>query len=178
MAGKHGATCVPHSAPGNGYARDHVDLLLSNYRRWLKRDLSPPFFAKESSSDAEALFTTDFALVSHGVETDPLFNYGNQTALRLFGLEWGSFVCLPSRKSAEMPDRREPARLLYAVYTQGLIDDYTGIRISASGRRFRIDKATVWNLVDQDGRYRGQASCFDAWVFYLISISVHAHTTV
>tara|TARA_B100000886_G_scaffold208093_1_gene143978 strand:- start:520 stop:1029 length:510 start_codon:yes stop_codon:yes gene_type:complete len=169
---------VPHSAPGNGYARDHVDLLLSNYRRWLKRDLSPPFFAKESSSDAEALFTTDFALVSHGVETDPLFNYGNQTALRLFGLEWGSFVCLPSRKSAEMPDRREPARLLYAVYTQGLIDDYTGIRISASGRRFRIDKATVWNLVDQDGRYRGQASCFDAWVFYLISISVHAHTTV
>ena len=165
MAGKHGATCVPHPAPENGYARDHVDLLLSNYRRWLKRDLSPPLFAKKGLSEAEALFTADFALVSHGVEADPLFNYGNQTALRLFGLEWESFVCLPSRKSTEMSDRRERARLLDAVYTQGFIDDYTGIRISASGRRFRIDRATVWNLVDQDGRYRGQAACFDAWVF-------------
>ena len=64
-----------------------------------------------------------------------------------------------------MSDRRERARLLDAVRTQGLIDDYTGIRISASGRRFRIDRATVWNLVDQDGRYRGQAACFDAWIF-------------
>ena len=165
MAGKHEATCVPQPAPDNGYARDHVDLLLSNYRRWLKRDLSPSLFAKENLSEAEALFTADFALVSHGVETDPLFNYGNQTALRLFGLEWESFVCLPSRKSAEMTDRRERTRLLDAVYTHGFIDDYTGIRISASGRRFRIDRSTVWNLVDQEGHYRGQAACFDAWVF-------------
>ena len=37
-----------------------------------------------------------------------------------------------------------------AVYTR-FIDDYTGVRISASGRRFRIDKAVVWNLVDQEG---------------------------
>ena len=50
------------------------------------------------------------------------------------------------------------------AYT-GFIDDYTGVRISASGRRFRIDKAVVWNLVDQEGLYRGQAACFDAWVF-------------
>jgi len=165
MAGKHEATCVPQPALDNGYARDHVDLLLSNYRRWLKRDLIPSLFAKENLSEAEALFTADFALVSHGAETDPLFNYGNQTALRLFGLEWESFVCLPSRKSAEMPNRQERSRLLYSVYTQGFIDDYTGIRISASGRRFRIDRATVWNLVDQEGHYRGQAACFDAWVF-------------
>ena len=165
MAGKHGATCVPRPAPDNGYASDHVDLLLSNYRRWLRRDLSPSLFAKENLSEAEALFTADFALVSHGVEADPLFNYGNQTALRLFGLEWESLFCLPSRKSAKMSDRRERARLLDAVRTQGFIDDYTGIRISASGRRFRIDRATVWNLVDQDGRYRGQAACFDAWIF-------------
>lgn len=165
MAGKNGATRVPQPAADNGYARDHVDLLLSSYHRWLKRDLSLPLFERESTSDAEALFTANFALVSHGVETDPIFNYGNQTALRLFGFEWEAFVCLPSRKSAEMPDRRERARLLDAVYSQGFVDDYSGIRISASGRRFRIDKATVWNIVDQTGRYRGQAACFDAWVF-------------
>ncbi len=165
MAGENRSTRVPQPAPDNGYAREHVELLLSSYRRWLRRDLSPSLSARQNASEAESLFIADFALVSHGVETDPIFNYGNQTALRLFELEWEAFVCLPSRKSAEMPDRRERARLLDAVYTQGFIDDYTGVRISASGRRFRIDKAVVWNLVDQEGLYRGQAACFDAWVF-------------
>ena len=127
MAGENRSICVPQPAPDNGYAREHVELLLSSYRRWLRRDLSPPLSACQSGSEA--------------------------------------FVCLPSRKSAEIPDRRERARLLDAVYTQGFIDDYTGVRISASGRRFRIDKAVVWNLVDQEGVYRGQAACFDAWVF-------------
>ena len=123
MAGENRSTRVPQPAPDNGYAREHVELLLSSYRRWLRRDLSPSLSARQSVSEAESLFIADFALVSHGVETDPIFNYGNQTALRLFELEWEAFVCLPSRKSAEMPDRRERARLLDAVYTQGFIDD-------------------------------------------------------
>lgn len=147
----------------NGYLFDHVELLLSSYRRWLKSDL--PLSTQGGISLAEALFTADFALVSHGVEVDPIFNYGNRTALQLFELEWDAFVRLPSRKSAEMPDRRERSRLLETVYSQGYIDDYAGVRISASGRRFRIECAVVWNLVDETERYRGQAALFDRWVF-------------
>jgi hypothetical protein len=55
--------------------------------------------------------------------------------------------------------------LLTAVTQQGYIDDYSGIRISRTGRRFRILQATVWNLIDAHDRYAGQAASFDRWEF-------------
>ena len=47
--------------------------------------------------------------------------------------------------------------------TQGAIEDYAGVRVSANGRRFMIEGATVWNVVDEDGRYYGQAATFPRW---------------
>jgi len=107
-----------------------------------------------------AFFIAPFAVVPHGVASDPVFSYGNCTALPLFELSWQQFVKLPSRRSAE-PLERE--RLLAAVSAQGFIDDYSGVRISATGKCFRIERATVWNLVDEDGTHCGQAACFAAW---------------
>jgi hypothetical protein len=45
------------------------------------------------------------------------------------------------------------------------VDNYSGIRISASGRRFRIENATVWNLADAGGRIHGQAATFHHWTY-------------
>jgi hypothetical protein len=45
----------------------------------------------------------------------------------------------------------------------GFIDDYRGIRISASGRRFEIRSAVVWNVIDQTGAHWGQAATFSHW---------------
>jgi len=53
--------------------------------------------------------------------------------------------------------------LLAQVTEHGFIDDYSGIRISKSGRRFRIGRATVWNLVTERGEPCGQAATFDRW---------------
>jgi hypothetical protein len=39
------------------------------------------------------------------------------------------------------------------------------VRVSASGRRFRISGATVWNLVDEQGWRRGQAAAFAEWQY-------------
>ena len=64
-----------------------------------------------------------------------------------------------------MPDRDERARLLAAVTANGFIDDYAGIRISKTGRRFRIAQATVWNLLDESGTFSGQAAMFSRWEF-------------
>jgi predicted DNA-binding protein (UPF0251 family) len=55
--------------------------------------------------------------------------------------------------------------LLAAVAQRGFIDDYSGVRISKSGRRFHIARATVWNLLTEDGRPCGQAAMFDRWEF-------------
>jgi hypothetical protein len=70
---------------------------------------------------------------------------------------------MPSRLSAETPDRAARARLLDAVSRQGFIADYAGVRVAASGRRFRIERATVWNLVDAAGAAQGQAAAFADW---------------
>jgi hypothetical protein len=145
----------------NNYQRAHADLLIASYRKWTGRDLVCP--EGDESKRAHALFTAPFAVVSHGVDSDPVFNYGNCTALQLFELSWQQFVKLPSRRSAEPLERSERERLLAAVSTQGYIDDYNGVRISATGTRFRIEQATVWNLVDEDGLHCGQAACFATW---------------
>jgi len=49
------------------------------------------------------------------------------------------------------------------VTRQGFIADYAGVRVSASGRRFRIERATVWNLLDDAGGLHGQAAAFADW---------------
>lgn len=70
---------------------------------------------------------------------------------------------MPSRLTAESPERAERERLLGRVAARGCIDDYAGVRVSRSGRRFRIRGATVWTLVDDDGRRLGQAATFSDW---------------
>jgi hypothetical protein len=70
---------------------------------------------------------------------------------------------MPSRLSAEPLAREERARLLARVAARGYVDDYTGVRISSTGRRFRVRDATVWNLTDEQGYYRGQAACLRRW---------------
>jgi len=47
----------------------------------------------------------------------------------------------------------------------GIVHGYTGVRITAEGRRFAIGGADVWNLVDGNGRHRGQAATFAEWQF-------------
>jgi hypothetical protein len=45
----------------------------------------------------------------------------------------------------------------------GYVDDYAGVRISAAGKRFRIEQAIVLNFTDAAGSHRGQAATFSAW---------------
>jgi hypothetical protein len=61
--------------------------------------------------------------------------------------------------------RAERANFLQRVREQGFITDYSGIRISSKGRRFRITQATVWNIIDAHGNYTGQAATFSKWEF-------------
>lgn len=102
-------------------------------------------------------------IVAHGTEADPIFFYGNQLALRCFELDFAAFTRLPSRYSAEPLLREQRDALLARVAEHGFIDDYAGVRISASGRRFRIEQAVVWNVLDEHGQRCGQAATFARW---------------
>ncbi len=113
---------------------------------------------------AQAMWGAPCVVVAHGVESDPVFFYGNQLALDLFEMPFDAFTRLPSRFSAEPVARGERDALLARVTRDGYIDDYAGVRIAASGRRFRIEQAVVWNLVDEHGGLHGQAATFRRWL--------------
>lgn len=147
----------------NAARRRQARCLVDSHRHWTSRDLVAA--TADDQELAAALFTAPFVLVAHGTEADPRLSYGNATALALWEMTWEEFIGTPSRLTAEAPDREARARLLAEVTRNGFIADYAGVRISRTGRRFRIAEATVWNLVGADGLPAGQAAWFRRWEF-------------
>lgn len=149
--------------PAPEFLVPHTQHLLDSFRHWLGYDLLP----RDGSEleQAERLFRANFVVVSHGTQTDPILNYGNATALFLWETDWASLTAMPSRLTAEPLHRDERADLLARTARDGYVADYHGIRIATSGRRFRIDQAIVWNIVDAAGQPIGQAATFEDWVF-------------
>ena len=147
----------------NRYLAAHVARLLSSFRHWVGKDLIAPGPSEEIQ--ARELFYAPFAVLSHDTAVEPILNYANQTALRLFDLSWDELIVMPSRLTAQAPAQAERARLLARVSEQGFIDDYRGVRITKSGRRFLIERATVWNVLHENGTPYGQAATFSEWRF-------------
>ena len=148
-------------SPENCYLGEHAELLISSYHRLTGKDLVEKGLV--GADKYRALYDAPYGVVSHNPEDDPIFNYGNRTALRLFQMDWSTFTILPSRRSAEPENRVERERLLARVAKDGFIDDYRGIRISSMGIRFLIEDATVWNVVNEKDMYCGQAAVFYNW---------------
>ncbi len=145
----------------NAYLAEHVAILRRSYRHWTRRDLIDPHL-----TDAEAaryLFHAPFVLVSHAAGEDPLFNYANRTALSLFGMSWEEITACPSRLSAERANQEARERLLSEVAARGYVGDYHGVRIGRHGRRFEIEGAVIWSLLDARGKDYGQAAYFEHW---------------
>lgn len=141
----------------------HSECLARSLKHWTGRDLIPGITDERELS--RRVFEAPFVVVSHGTQADPVLNYGNRTALGLWELSWDELTQMPSRYTAEAPNREERARLLERVTRDGYIDDYSGIRIAKTGRRFQIAKAIVWNLIAPDGSRAGQAAMFSEWKF-------------
>lgn len=99
-------------------------------------------------------------LVAHGIQADPVFCYANAAALALWEMDWDSFTALPSRQSAQDDPaiQADRSRYLAEAATRGWVADYQGIRISATGRRFRIADTILWTVTDTAGQRHGQAA--------------------
>ncbi len=139
----------------------HVARLRESYRRLTGRDL---IAVATGAADAPALLdAAPFGVLSHGSEADPVFNYANRCALDLFGMDWAAFTRMPSRLSAQADERAQRASLLARVADAGFVDDYSGVRIAADGRRFLIEQATIWNVSDEGGKPVGQAARIGRW---------------
>ncbi len=139
----------------------HTQILLDSYHRWVGEQLLPR--AGSVEDQAAALYHAPFVAVSHGTQADPILNYGNQIALKLWEVDIPTLLTMPSRLTAEPLHRDERARLLERTARDGFVNDYRGIRISSTGKRFLIEQATVWNLISSNGEHLGQAATFSTW---------------
>ncbi len=142
------------------HAGDRMQLIIDSYARLTGRSLLP-----SSRSDPDGLWNAPFALVAHSTEADPIFFYGNRTAIALFETDASGLIAMPSRHSAKQVNREERARLFDRVAEFGFIDDYAGDRVTTTGKEFRIEQATVWTLLDDNDEIKGEAACFDRWLW-------------
>ena len=134
-----------------------IDLLAGSYFRLVGHSLIPDGLL--GAEAAKWLYeAAPFSILAHNTAPDPVFIYSNKAAQQLFEYKWDEFVTLPSRLSAEAPDRTERQRFLEQVASHGFITGYRGIRISKSGKRFHIENTTVWQLIDAEGKCHGQAA--------------------
>lgn len=138
---------------------DWVSDILSSHERLLGVALAPANLnATEAARwlDQEA----EFCVLAHDASADPRFVYANAATLRCFGYCADEFIGLPSRLSAEAPNRQERDTLLQRVSRDGFATGYRGLRIAKDGTRFWIEDVTVWNLVDANGIHVGQAATY------------------
>jgi hypothetical protein len=140
-----------------------TQILLDSYRQLVGCEL-----LDRSSSLVEQsrlLYLAPFVVVSHDTQADPMFNYGNQVALDLWEIDWATLLQTHSKATAEPVNRAIRQVMLAQAHSQGLIQNYQGVRISTSGQRFAIDQATIWNLTDSQGQSCGQAATFAHWQY-------------
>lgn len=139
----------------------HSQRLLQSFSGWTGRSLLDT--TGTPIEIARMLFEAPFVLVSHGMEADPIFNYGNRRALELWELSWEQFIQTPSRRTVAPVAQEERDRLLAQARANGYIDNYRGIRISSTGRRFWIEQVLLWTVLDEGQQPCGQAATFPKW---------------
>jgi hypothetical protein len=139
------------------------DLLAGSYRRLLGED--PPFLDNTQTDAARWLYEDAPACVlAHNTEPDPRFIYANKAAQALLEYSWDEIVALPSRFSAEAPNRAERQRLLDAVARDGFATGYSGgahrqIRPPLPHRRRRAVGIArrAWRITGRGGDVRALA---------------------
>ena len=139
----------------------HAAALLNSYRRLTGHELLAR--SGDVMDEARRLYEAPFVVVSHGVEADPILNYGNRIALALWEMTPQQLLATPSRLTAEAMLREAREKLLEETARKGYVSGYEGVRISATGKRFRISDVTIWNVSDDAGRPLGQAATFARW---------------
>jgi len=136
-------------APGNDWQCGYVARLIASFARATGGDL-----VREAGLDPNAVgrsaWEGNFALLSHG--NDAILTYANRFALELWEMDWQTMLVTPSRETAPQgEDRDTRAALMEQVARHGFIRNYTGRRVSRTGRLFLIENATVWTLFDEVG---------------------------
>jgi hypothetical protein len=103
------------------------------------------------------------AILSHGNQSDPIYNYVNAAGFRVFRWPEDVYYQLPSRKSApEGSARQQRAKVIDATVAGDitLIDE--AVRVRYPNATVTLRDAILWNVYDDNGYRVGQTVLFDA----------------
>ena len=143
----------------NDWQSDFVARVVAGFDRATGGDL-----VREAGLDPAALGRSawggSFALLCHS--NDAILTYANRFALDLWEMDWALMRVTPSRETAPQEDRATRAALLDEVARHGFIRNYTGRRVSRTGRHFLIENATVWPMRDAAGAVFGTGAFFQS----------------
>ena len=138
-------------------------IILNSYQRLLGKELI--LRNGDPLIEAKQLFYAPMVVLSHNTNPDPIYNYGNLQALELWEMTWEQLVQTPSKSTTEpeLRSQRENFLVSAKMAKQGYINNYEGIRVSSTGKRYKIQDVIIWNLTDEQNQYCGQAATFADW---------------
>jgi hypothetical protein len=160
---------------GKRSIREHVGLLDSSLKKLTGKGVYERMglsIMNDDADDDEAIATIckevcwnrRYVLISHGTESNPIYNFGNKAALEAFVRTWDSLLELPSAQSVVLRSQDEVLRnkLMQQVTEQGFVEGASGIRVRGDRKFIQLVNAVVWNCHDDNtGDYIGQAALFD-----------------
>ena len=141
------------------YDRAFVARVIASHLHFTGSPLVPAEVAPERAIDW-LYDDAPFAVLAHDTDDDPKFVFANRYAQRCFERTLAELVGMPSRLSAEAPLRTARAAALARVERHGFVHDYRGVRVAKSGRRFWIERGTLFNVLSDAGERIGQAAVF------------------
>jgi hypothetical protein len=145
----------------NCYLKDYIFLITNSLKKLTSIEIVDPSLSIEEQ--AKQVFHSGYVLLAHNASNEPIFNYANQRALQLFEMSWDEFTNMPSKYSAESDERGKREKFLAEVEEKGYSKNYSGIRISKTGKRFEIKNVILWNVYDSENKRIAQAALFDEY---------------
>lgn len=134
-------------------------LMADSYKRWTGWELVG------GRDIPYALYFAPFPITSFGTQDDPLIQYANLAALEAWDTTWIDFIGMPARVSTQPDQTMQNDRyaLIQRAKEKGWAMNYTGERISRTGKRFQILNTVLWQLEDAQGHDYGYAARIGSW---------------
>ncbi|CAJ1964034.1 unnamed protein product [Cylindrotheca closterium] len=167
--GSNSAADDPYDQCFSGGCIDNLSAHIGHLDRSLKKSSGTGLFdwINERSEDVEVT-TADlldenqrFGVLSHGMQPDPIFNYGNKASLELFGYEIKDLCRTASRLSTVPELMKDRETLIKEIESRGYGYISDAVRVKSDGELFVIDRILVWTVFDDAGRRIGLAAVYD-----------------
>lgn len=136
-----------------------LDLIAESFARLAGK----PLVGLAPAGYEPAMWQAPRAIGARGIGFEPRYFYGNRMLLDLLGMSASELAGTSPRQQAEPLLRAERERMIDELARNDIVEIYGVVGLTATGRRFAISDAQIWNLIDRRGGRHGLGITFSAW---------------